>query len=84
MKTIQQLSNAADMLEMAGVLKKWRKIKESQDLSKITYAFKRIVSYLQMLEAENNYMTGVLSDLRFDKNKELLTEFNKDLTLDKK
>jgi len=68
MNCIKDLDADADMLEILGVLQKWKSLKKNQELDSITIAMVRVVGYIGGLRMDRDSIQCIIDELREEKN----------------
>lgn len=68
MNCIKDLDANADMLEIMGVLQKWRSLKKNEELESISIAMVRVVGYIAGLRMDRDSIHYIIEELREEKN----------------
>lgn len=68
MNCIKDLDANADMLEILGVLRKWKSLKKNEELESITAAMVRVVGYIGGLRMDRDSVQHIIDELSMEKN----------------
>ena len=68
MNCIKDLDANADMLEIMGVLQKWKSLKKNEELESISIAMVRVVGYIAGLRMDRDTIHYIIEELREEKN----------------
>ena len=68
MNCIKDLDANADMLEIMGVLQKWKSLKKNEELESISIAMVRVVGYIAGLRMDRDSIHYIIEELREEKN----------------
>lgn len=68
MNCIKDIDSDADMLEILGVLQKWKKVKKNEELESILTAMVRVVGYIGSLRMDRDTINYIIEELREEKN----------------
>lgn len=68
MNCIKDLDANADMLEIMGVLQKWKSLKKNEELESISIAMVRVVGYIAGLRMDRDTINYIIEELREEKN----------------